>query len=201
VVIFASHRRLPVILRVWCVAPMTLALIIIGGTFFTLPPGPLCDEGMVLFMEGSCDWGGSNIFFFSKLGLLVALNIVFVIACRSRVTEWRAFAPHFAVLVVLAILNWSEDCPGYYSHPNGSFGQMIAEGIAFAALGSSMALRIRRWLHIAVTILAWNALHVAAFYASLNVANHWTWAHTACVMLLLTIPILLIRNAPPLHYQ
>ena len=37
-------------LRAGVVAPAILTLVIAGGTLFTLPPGPLCDEGMVLFM-------------------------------------------------------------------------------------------------------------------------------------------------------
>ena len=38
--------------------PLTLVLDLLLGSCFTLPPGPLCDEGMVLFLEGGCDWGG-----------------------------------------------------------------------------------------------------------------------------------------------
>ena len=44
----AAHRALPWPLRAWAVAPAILALVIAGGTLFTLPPGPLCHEGMVL---------------------------------------------------------------------------------------------------------------------------------------------------------
>jgi hypothetical protein len=36
---------------------------------------------MVLFMEGGCDMGESNIFF-SKLGALLAVNVAFVAASR-----------------------------------------------------------------------------------------------------------------------
>ncbi|HEV7238381.1 MAG TPA: hypothetical protein VGQ36_04005 [Thermoanaerobaculia bacterium] len=41
---------------------------------------------MVLFMEGGCDFGQSNVFFHSKLGLLIALT-----SCSSRPGK-RAFA-------------------------------------------------------------------------------------------------------------
>ena len=75
-----AHQDLPRLLRLQWLVPLTVALVFVGGRFFTLPPGPLCDEGMILFMEGGCDFGDSNIYFFSKLGLLVSLNVAFVVA-------------------------------------------------------------------------------------------------------------------------
>jgi hypothetical protein len=180
---FDAHRQLPIVLRVWMVVPMTMLLVFIGAALFELPPGPLCDEGMVLFMEGGCDWGMSNIFFFCKAGLLVALNLVFIIAWIRRVESWRGFLPHFGILAVLAALNYSDEyCRNYYSHPNGSLGQMIVEAMAFAALGVAL-LRFR--IRLPLVIVLWNAAHVAAFYLALLVANHWTWTHTFLIVVIL----------------
>ena len=78
-----AHARLPLMLQVWVLAPAVFLFTIVSGLLFALPPGPLSDEGMVLFMEGGCDWGKSNVFFFSKLCLLIALNLVFVMVSHA----------------------------------------------------------------------------------------------------------------------
>lgn len=180
-----AHRELPLILRIWVVVPATLLLVVAGGLGFTLPTGPLCDEGMILFMEGGCDWGLSNEFFFSKLGLLVAMNVVFVGAWLHRVHDWRGFVPHFIVLALLTVANNSDEyCRDYYSHPNGSIGQMTGEAMAFGVLGVTILsqIRIETAARLTVAVLAWNALHVAAFYFALLFANHWTWLHTIVIV-------------------
>jgi hypothetical protein len=182
-----SHRELPTILRVWAVVPATMLLVIAGGFGLTLPPGPLCDEGMVLFMEGGCDWGVSNAFFYSKLGLLVTMNLVFVFGWLHRVRDWRGFLPHFSVLALLTLSNYSDEyCRHYYSHPNGSIGQMTAEAMAFGVLGVSILsrIRIRNAVGLTIALLAWNSFHIAVFYLALLVTNHWTWLHTAMVVVI-----------------
>ena len=181
-----AHRRLPFFLQAWMVAPGTLLLVIGGAVVFELPPGPLCDEGMILFMEGGCDWGESNIFFFSKAGLLVTMNLVFTLAWIYHVRDWRAFLPHFGILTLLTAANYSDEyCRHYYSHPNGSIGQMTAEAIAFGALGVMLLslLNIRSVLHFTIVITVWNVVHVATFYLALLLANHWTWLHTFLIVI------------------
>lgn len=176
-----AHRRLPILLRVWFLVPLTLTLVVLGGSYFTLPPH-LCDEGMVLFMEGGCDWGNSNIYFFSKLGLLLAVNIGFALAWAYRVRCPLGFVPH---LFVLAMLSWflrsDPRCDRYYSHPNGSIGQMTVEVMAFTALGLATLDRFAataKRLTVVPLLLAWNATHVSVFYLGLYLADHWTWTHT-----------------------
>ena len=103
--VWRHHQDLPRPLRLQWIVPLTLVLVVVLGRFFELPPGPLCDEGMILFMEGGCDFGWSNVFFFSKLGLLISLNAAFVVAWIGGVRHFLGFAPHFAVAVSLALLN------------------------------------------------------------------------------------------------
>src|SRR5688572_26855254 len=118
-----AHRSLPKYLRVWFVVPATVITITAAGLAFPLPPGPLCDEGMVLFMEGGCDWGESNLFFFCKLGVLVCLNVVFIAAARRGISSRLAFVPHLLVLAFIVARELSYDgCDDYYSHPQGNFG-------------------------------------------------------------------------------
>jgi hypothetical protein len=172
------------VLRVWVVVPATIALVAVGGLVFTLAPGPLCDEGMILFMEGGCDWGASNIFFFSKLGLLLALNIVFSVAWRSRVCQPMGFLPHLLVLGCLVVAERSGgDCDTYYSHPNGSIGQMVLECIGFALVGMSILVHAERrtWPRLFAILAFWNALYVGVFYTGLMFTHHWTWLHTAFI--------------------
>lgn len=180
---------------------MALVLAWVGGRFFTLPPGPLCDEGMVLFMEGGCDFGRSNIFFFAKLALLVALNVAFVVAWFKGISGGLGFLPHFVVALALAVLTWSGGaCDTYYSHPNGSFGQMVLEVAAFAALGIALLMRWQKGglLRLVTALLGWNLLYVATFYVGLLLVSHWTWSHTVWIVLsLLAVAGLLSVARPP----
>jgi hypothetical protein len=134
--------------------------------------------------EGGCDWGESNIFFFSKLGLLLVINATFLVAWHKSIRGVARFAPHLAAALVLAALTWSGGrCDTYYAHPNGSIGQMVIEAAAFAVLGMQL---LRRWAGGATSLVvavlaAWNAVHVVVFYAWLTIFSHWTWWHTWAV--------------------
>ncbi len=179
-----SQRNLGPLLRFESIVPFTILVMIIGGNYLTLPPGPLCDEGMVLFMEGGCDYGLSNVFFFAKVSLLLTIQLAVVIAWRRPPQGWSGLSLHFGLLAGMAfVLRRSEHCETYYSHPNGSLGQMIVELACFAALGVVMvralpeASRTLRGL----AFLAWNGLHVGLFYAFLLVWPHWTWNHSFAV--------------------
>ncbi len=201
--VWRAHQRLPRLVRLQWLVPLTLSLILLGGTVLTLPPGPLCDEGMVLFMEGGCDWGLSNVFFFSKLGLLVALNVAFAVAWFQGVGGLPGFTPHFLLALLLAAAYSSGgSCDSYYAHPNGSLGQMILEVAAFAFLGIVLLLRWQKragW-KLALALLGWNLAHLAAFYVWLAVFRHWTWGHTALVILTLVVAgagLLTVRSPEP----
>lgn len=179
--ILRAHQRLPRFIRIQYLVPATAVLVAVLGFGFTLPSGPLCDEGMVLFMEGGCDYGESNVFFHSKLGVMLALTAAFAIAWRGRVQGFSGFVPHLAVAGVLALANRSGGgCDTYYSHPNGSIGQMVVEVAAWAILGIAA---LGRWSGgsgralVGVTLVWWMA-YVASFYAWLLGFSHWTWAHT-----------------------
>lgn len=179
--IWCAHQALPRPLRVQWFVPGTMLIVTVLGFGFTLPSGPLCDEGMVLFMEGGCDWGESNIFFHSKLGTMAALVAGFVIAWRTRVKDLIAFVPHFCIAGALALLTRSGgDCDTYYSHPNGSVGQMVIELAAFGFLGLGIlkACSGRSIFLLISAIAGWNAAYVALFYAGLLLTPHWTWSHT-----------------------
>jgi len=185
-----AHRSLPWFLRVWAFAPLTLALVIVLGFTFTLPPGPLCDEGMVLFMEGGCDYGGSNVFFFSKLGLLIAVNGALALAALSRRASALAFGPHLAALVALSLVFLTDSrCETYYSQPNGSLGQMTFEVAAFSFLGLGLVgwLQERPPRLLLVVLPLWNAVYVAVFYAWLAATPHWRWLHSALVVVSLIV--------------
>lgn len=175
------QRDLPQALRFHVFIPAIVVFIGVTGLVFTLPPGPLCDEGMVLFMEGGCDMGESNIFFFSKLGAISSVSFAFVVASRRAPLRGYGFLPH---MLLLCWLGWyyrsGGICDTYYSHPNGSIGQMALEIAAFGMLGLAVLPLVRgrplRWILGAMAL--WNAAHVGLFYAWLSVADHWTWAHT-----------------------
>jgi hypothetical protein len=192
-----DHQLLPLLLRVHWLVPFSVGIIVLSARLFELPPGPLCDEGMVLFMEGGCDYGVSNIFFHSKLGLLVSLNIAFVVGWLEKSkTRLGGYLPHFVIAGCLALANWSGGyCDTYYDHPNGSIGQMVLEVTAFALLG---VVLLQRWSGSKVRILlaavlGWNLSHTGVFYLWLALFNHWTWAHTIAIMVTLTAVAFTLR--------
>lgn len=198
--VWQAHERLPAGLRLPLLAPATLVIVIFLGVTFTIPPGPLCDEGMILFMEGGCDYGDSNIFFFSKLGTMIALNLAFIVAWRAaragRAVEPPAFLPHFIAAALLAWLNRSGGhCDTYYAHPNGSIGQMVVELAAYAFLGLAI---VRAWAaggsawRLPLALAGWTLAYVLAFYAALAVTFHWTWLHTLLVTGLLLLAGLVV---------
>src|SRR5512145_2975013 len=89
--LWRAHQALPRPLRLQWIVPGTFLFVTVTGLFIGLPSGPLCDEEMVLFMEGGCDMGHSNVFFFSKLGMLVVLTGALSLAWRKRVTGFAPF--------------------------------------------------------------------------------------------------------------
>lgn len=182
--LWGDARPLPLLLRLYVLLPFTFVMTNVTGLLFTLPPGPLCDEGMVLFLEGSCDWAGSNVFFFAKLNLLFTANLAFVVCLRRREAPLRPWLPHLVVLCCLGWLMRSDPgCATYYGHPNGTEGQMVLEVAAFSALGIALLrpLAHRRRSVQLLAVLGWNAAHVGVFYLGLSVTDHWTWTHTALI--------------------
>ncbi len=180
----AGQRDLGPLLRFESIVPFTVLAWVAGGSLLTLPPGPLCDEGMVLFMEGGCDWGVSNIFFFAKASLLLTVNLALIVTWLRPPVSWRGLWVHFALLALLGYLYRSDcRCDSYYAHPNGSLGQMVLEMACFAALGVGLgrATLRSRWLSRLAILVAWNSLHVGLFYLYLGLSPHWTWIHTAAV--------------------
>lgn len=169
-------------LKLPVVAAVTVLVIIVSGLVFTLPPGPLCDEGMVWFMEGGCDWGGSNIFFFGKLGLVLVTNVVALTVGLSPARPRTAFLPHVGALVLIAItlLPGTDDCVEYYGHPNGNYSQLLIEQAAFALLIVASFGVVWRWPKVwrVAGIAGLNLIHVALFYVWCEVMPHWTWLHT-----------------------
>ncbi len=179
--LLTGQQDLGPLLRFESLVSFTILVFAAGGVFLTLPPGPLCDEGMVLFMEGGCDYGESNVFFFAKVSLLVTANLALVVAWRRSPASWSGFLPHLALLGLMAwVFRSGGHCDTYYSHPNGSIGQMTLEMACFAFLGVTLgrALATAHWGWRVAATVAWNALHVGLFYLFLKVAAHWTWQHT-----------------------
>ena len=177
-----SQRDLGLMLRFEVMVPFTIAVFIAGGSFLTLPPGPLCDEGMVLFMEGGCDWGESNIFFYAKVSLLVTVNLAALIAWKRPPASWSGFLPHLALAGLMArVFRDGGGCDTSYANPNGSIGQMILEMACFGVLGIAVVRVLKRasWGRRLLAWVAWNGCHVGLFYLFLWLSPHWTWQHSA----------------------
>jgi hypothetical protein len=161
--------------------PLTFLWTVATGLLLTLPVGPLSDDGMVLFMEGGCDWGNSNIFFFAKLGILVAINTAMVVAMQHQTIRLRTLPVFFLTAGLLVAFNVSDlECSTYYNHPQGSLGQMVFEMAAFAILGLSWLRPTRDWSLAGKlwALVAWNGAFVGLFYTYLTWFPHWSWAHT-----------------------
>jgi hypothetical protein len=182
--IMRAHQQLPRVVRLQYLVPITVVVVAVLGLGLTLPPGPLCDEGMALFMEGGCDWGESNVFFYSKLGLMLSLVMAFAVAWRGRVRGFTGFVPHLAVAAVLAYLTRSGGmCDTYYTHANGSIGQMVVEVTGWSVLGIAILRRWSGgpWQALLGVAAGWCLAYVGGFYAWLPAFPHWSWAHTVAV--------------------
>ena len=183
--LIADQRALPRPLQLPTLIALTSFFVGTAGLLLTIPPGPWCDDGpMPLFMEGGCDWGNTNIFFFSRLGLLLAVNLTAVVLVTRPAPTLRGLPLHLGVLVVL-IGDFAVDsrCDTYYSHPNGSTGQSVAAIAAFAILGIAVVRSVQhlsRALRL-LSLAAWNASFVAIFYAALKLFPYWRWSHTLVV--------------------
>ena len=193
------HKALPRWLRVQWLAPITVLTAILGGILFSLPAGPLCDEGMILFMEGGCDFGPSNVFFHAKVSVLLVFTWALLFAARRRVSDVVAFVPHFVVAAYLAWAHRSGGrCDTYYAQPNGSFGQMVLEVAAFTLLGL-FALRLmagRPWPRLIGGAALWHGTYVVSFYAWLLAYDHWTWSHSIAVAGTLALFAVVMALAP-----
>lgn len=184
--VFLAHRALPAPLKLHVVAGCCFTVAVLLGLFLPLEPGPLCDEGMILFMEGGCDWGETNLFFMPKLALLNTTIFVGVAVGGIPKLDRRGLIPHLVALVFLATLPGVSDggnCDTYYGHPNGNFAQMLIEQAALGALvlASAPLLWNRRMPVQFLTVIAVMLAAVGIFYAWLTVTPHWTWLHTVLV--------------------
>lgn len=187
---------LPPALSVWRLVPVGIIGIIIYGIALALPVGPLLDEGMVLFMEGGCDWGESNVFFFSKLGLLLTVNAALLCAMRDKLTKFSLFIPHFVAGAVLIAIWWNDtSCDQYYGHPQGNLAQMVFEIMTVAILMISVIplLNAQSPFKKLLVLIGINLWYIAAFEFALMYFPHWTWSHSFLVALLMLIPCLGIR--------
>lgn len=177
--------ELPKSLKLGPLAFGTAGFVILSGLILTLPVGPLSDEGMILFMEGGCDWGASNVFFFSRLGLIAAMNFALVVVLGRGSPPFIRFVPHLIVAGVLISQTYRDvSCDDYwYGHPQGNLGQTLVEIVAFALLGIALGKLAYSWKSSQklMVLVAWNALFVAIFYAALSQAPHWDWTHTFVV--------------------
>lgn len=188
---YVRQPYLPTSMRAIQFGLMTFVTIVITGINLALPVGPLSDEGMVLFMEGGCDWGDSSLFFMSKLGVLVAINWCAIWSLRHRASNLNNFMMHFVFLLVLGSFWWADtSCDNYYGHPQGNLGQMSLEAMSFGIL---LVLTLPTILkrtpkHQIFAIILMNLYHVAVFYFGLLFTDHWTWLHTGITCFLLLVP-------------
>ena len=66
---------------------------------------------------------------------------------------------------------------------------MILEVAAFALLGIVLLMRWQKGAarKLVLTLVGWNLMYVTAFYVWLVLFRHWTWGHTALVILSLVV--------------
>lgn len=179
-----SQSRLPLPVRAWCLLPATFGAVFLAGKYWTLPPGPLCDEGMLLFLEGGCDWGRTNVFFWSRVGLLSAVTVALVAVLAARRAAPLAFVPHVAAVLLFAVADFDHgSCDTYYDHPNGCMAQSTVEILGWSVLGLVLASRFRGASRArqAAVVVAWWAAYLATFHGALAWASHWTWRHSLLV--------------------
>jgi hypothetical protein len=187
------QKSLPRSLQVIPFAAIVFMSLVFLGQSFAFPPGPLCDDGMVLFMEGGCDWGESNIFFMSKVALLISINWCAVWCLRHRISRKTTFAMHFLLVAILGSFWWTDtSCDQFYGHPQGNLGQLTVEMLSLAALMLLMLPRFfsLSWSGQLLALLVINVWHVLSFYISLLAVNHASWWHTGLTSLITLAPMM-----------
>ena len=115
---------------------------------------------------------------------------------RATAEVYRVLKPGGQAAFLVWGLRSGGRCDFYYSHPNGSLGQMVLEVAAFAALGLS-GLRLptgRGWFRLCGAVFAWHALHVGTFYAWLRFYEPWLWLHSVAVAATLLLAALGLRR-------
>ncbi|MDD5519617.1 MAG: hypothetical protein PHI84_02250 [Kiritimatiellae bacterium] len=66
-----AQYKLPLWYYPGFVLPFALILLVLLGMVFTLPPNVIDPRKYPAFMDGGEDWGGSNIFFYSRVVMLL----------------------------------------------------------------------------------------------------------------------------------
>jgi hypothetical protein len=178
-----AQQALPRPLRFHLLVPLTILLVGALGLLFSIPPTPQL-EGLAFFMEGGCDWGFRNEFFYAKVGLLVVAHVAFGLCRVWPPRVLLGFLPHLALLLAMGWLQRSgSSCEAYLGYSNGSVGQMCLELAGFSALGVALLPHLQgrpAWMSV-LAVGLWNAVHVGLFFLGLAWTPHWTWTHTAFV--------------------
>jgi hypothetical protein len=178
-----AQEALPLLLRFHMLVPGTIVLVGALGLLFSIPPTRQL-EGLAFFMEGGCDWGLRNQFFYAKVGLLVVAHVAFALCLVWPPRVLLGFLPHLVLLLAMGWLQRSGSwCEEYLGYSNGSVGQMCLELAGFSALGVALLPHLQgrpAWMSV-LAVGLWNAVHVGLFFLGLEWTPHWTWAHTGLV--------------------
>ena len=120
-----NQPKLPLWYRPWLVLPVSAVTLAVLGLGLPLPPYMIDPCKYPAFMDGGTDWGGSNVFFYTRvvmllMGMMGSLSIPFLKPRPDwQNTSWRGisrlscrcFAFHIACFVVYALTSLlSDDC-------------------------------------------------------------------------------------------
>jgi hypothetical protein len=84
------HPTLPLWYRPWLILPLCIVALYILGMCLTLPPNMIDPRKYPAFMDGGTDWGGSNVFFYTRVVMLFMGVLGFLsVSCLKPQPDWR----------------------------------------------------------------------------------------------------------------
>ena len=108
-------QKLPLWYRAWLILPLAVVALYILGMCLTLPPNMIDPRKYPAFMDGGTDWGGSNIFFYTRVVMLLMGTLGFLsIPCLKPQPDWKNLSWRNTARLLLRVFVFHIFCFGLY---------------------------------------------------------------------------------------
>lgn len=106
-----SQLQLPVWYRLWLILPLSVIILYILGMCLTLPPNRIDPRKYPAFMDGGSDWGGSNIFFYTRVVMLFMGLLGFLSLSQLRPRpDWQNLSYRSISMILLKTFRFHLAC-------------------------------------------------------------------------------------------
>jgi len=194
-----SQSKLPLWYRPWFILPISVVTLYILGMSLTLPPNMIDPRKYPAFMDGGSDWGGSNIFFYSRVVMLLMglLGFLSLSQLRPRPNwmemSWQTtakalgwiFRYHIGCFVACTLLL----VPSMFDYDGGTWLALCVEIGAWYALSAMFAVSLLRYNNGYICFISSSVLVavflIVGFYLGYWVTGSGFSAHLIDLLVLL----------------